>query len=100
MKIPFAAGECLFDVAAELVLQRIASYNVGPPKIGFPVLKHRTEVQKDDVILSNRQVWRILIVWSQGIAPCAYDAFVPIARDPIHAPSKHVDVLIDFLQRP
>jgi hypothetical protein len=62
--------------------------------MGLPVLEHGTEVEKDDVILPNRQIWRILIVWSQRVAPGAHDAFVPIARDPVHAPGKRVDLVI------
>jgi hypothetical protein len=54
MKIPLAAGECLFNIAAEFVLQRIVSSNLGPPEVGFPFLKYRAEIQKDDVILTNR----------------------------------------------
>ena len=36
VKMPLAAGECLFDITAEFVLQRIVSYNVSPPEVGLP----------------------------------------------------------------
>src|SRR5277367_6670251 len=36
LKILLAADECLFDVAAQLVLSRIVADNVGPPEIRFP----------------------------------------------------------------
>jgi len=54
VKILLAAGKCLFHIAAEFVLQRIVSYNVGPPEVGLSFLKYRAEIQKDDVILANR----------------------------------------------
>jgi hypothetical protein len=36
VNILLAAGKCLFNIAAEFVLQRIVSYDVGPPEVGFP----------------------------------------------------------------
>src|ERR1700691_1023890 len=96
LKIPLALSKRRFDVAAQLAFLRIVSYDIGPPEVGFPVFEHRTEIEKDDVILPDRQIWRTLIVESQGIAPGAHDAFVPIARDPVHAFAERIDVLIDF----
>jgi hypothetical protein len=78
-----------------LFFSGVGSSNLGPPKVGLPLLEHRTEVQKDDVILPNRQIWGILIIGSQSVAPRPHDAFVPIARDSIHAPGKRVDTLIN-----
>src|SRR5580704_14924886 len=96
VKILLAAGKGFFNIAAEFVLQRIVSYNIGPPEVGFPFLKNRAEIQKDDVILTHRQVRRILIIGSQSVAPCTHDAFVPVARDSVHAPGKSVDTLVNF----
>src|SRR5580658_8644190 len=56
MKMPLAAGERLFDVAAKLVFQRIVSHNVGPPEVRFPFFEYGTEIEKDDVILPDHQV--------------------------------------------
>src|SRR5271170_4696722 len=96
MKIPLAASKRFFDVAAQLAFLRIASNDVGPTEIGFPFFEHGAEIEKDDVVLPDRQVWRVLIVRCQSVAPCSHDAFVPIARDPIHTFGKRVDALIDF----
>ena len=54
VKILFGPGKRLFNIAAEFVLQRIVSYNVGSPEVGLPFLKYRSEIQKDDVILTHR----------------------------------------------
>jgi hypothetical protein len=96
MEIPFTLGERIFDVAAQLVFHRFVSHNVSPPEVGFPLLEHRAEVQKDDIMLTNRQVRRILIIGSLSVAPRAHDAFVPIARDSEHAPGKCIDTLVDL----
>jgi hypothetical protein len=90
------AGKCLFNIAAWVVLQRIVSYNVGTPEVGFPLLEHRAEIQKDDVILTHLQVRRILIIGSQSVAPCTPDALVPIGPDSVHAPGKRVDTLVNL----
>src|ERR1700691_5459574 len=96
LKIPLALCERLFDVAAQLAFLRIVSNDVGPPEVGFPVFEHGTEIEKDDVILPDRQIWRILIVGGQCVVPCAHDAFVPMARDPEHAFGERIDALIYF----
>jgi|GEM_PF-5423000 len=76
VKLLLAAGKCLFNIGAELVLQGIVSYNVSPPEVGLPFLEHRAKVEKDNVILTNRQVRRILSVGSEYVAPRAHGAFV------------------------
>jgi hypothetical protein len=97
VKILLAAGKCLFNTAAEFVLQRIVPCNLGPPpEVGFPFLKNRAEIQKDDVILTHRHVRRILIIGSQSVAPCTHDAFVPIALDSVHPPGKCIDTFVDL----
>src|SRR5260370_14860073 len=96
VKILLAAGKCLFNIAPEFVFQGLFSYSVGPPEVGFPFLEHRAKVEKDNVILTNRQVWRVLIVGSQSVAPRTHDAFVPIPRDSEHAPGKCIDTLINL----
>src|ERR1700685_3499087 len=96
MKILLAAGKCFFNIAAQFVLQRIVSHNVGATEVGFPFLKYGAEIQKDDVVLAHRQVWRILIVGSERVPPRAHDAFVPIARDSEHALSECINTLVNL----
>jgi hypothetical protein len=83
LKIVFAAGECLCDVAAKFLLERIISDHEGAAEVSFPLLENRTEVEKYDVILGNRQIWRILIIGCQSVAARPHDALVPVARNPI-----------------
>ena len=96
LKILLAAGKRLFDVAAEFSFERIVAYNVGPAEICLPFLEHRAEVEKDNVVLTNREVWRIFIIGSQSVRSGAHNAFVPVAGDAEHALGKRVDALINF----
>jgi len=96
LKIPLTAGEGLFDIAAEFEFQRIAPHHVSTTEIGFPFLKHRAEIQKNDVVFRNRQIRRVLIVGSQGVAPRSDDALVPIALNPVHLFSQSVNIFVDL----
>src|ERR1700689_3071494 len=97
VKMSLALGERLFNVAAELVFQRIVSHYVGAPEVGFPLLEHGTKIEKDNVILRDRQIWWILIVGRQGVAARADDALVPVPGNPIHAFCSGINAFPDFV---
>jgi len=58
----FAFDERLLDVTAQFVFQWIGANHVGAAKIRFPLCKNRAKVEEHDVVLSDGQVRRILIV--------------------------------------
>ena len=58
----FAFHERLLDVTAQFVLKWVGANHAGAAKIRFPLCKNRAKVEKHDVVLSDSQVRRILIV--------------------------------------
>src|ERR1700678_37646 len=96
VKILLALGEGLLNVATELVFQWIVAHYVSAAEIGLPLLKHGTKIEKDDVILGDCQIWRILVVGRQGIPARTDDAFVPISRNPVHAFRQRINAFVDF----
>ena len=92
LEVPLPLGKRTAHVIAQFQLPRVRANDECSPEIGFPVLKHRPQVEKDDVIIADRQIGRILRVWSQRVPARAHDALMPIGRNPVHLPGQLVDV--------
>src|ERR1700722_4763406 len=84
VEISFALSKCLADIAFHFALQGVRAQNKRPTKIGLPMLEDRAQVQKENVISSDHQIRRIVIIGKQGILARANDALMPIGGDAIH----------------
>jgi hypothetical protein len=84
------------DVAAQLVLHRIASENERAPEIGFPGLEDRTEVQEHDIVVADRQVRRVLAIRLERVCSGTNDALVPVPLDAKEFFSQRVDRFVEI----
>jgi len=62
MKVPFAVCKRLFNITAQLAPYRVLTYSICSAKIRLPLFKDRTKVEKDEVVICDGQVGRVLIV--------------------------------------
>src|ERR1700733_2604879 len=86
----------LLNIVAKLELHRIGAHDKRAPEIRFPFLEHGTEIEKQNVVRTNLQIGRILIVGGERISSGAHNACVPIRRNPVHLMREVVDVLIEL----
>src|ERR1700684_4228544 len=77
-EIFLAIGEGLGDVVAEFQFQRIGTDHEGSAEIRFPGFEYRAKIQEDDVVVTDDQVGRILIVRRERVTASAHDALVPV----------------------
>jgi len=52
----------LFNITAQLAPYRVLTYSICSAKIRLPLFKDRTKVEKDEVVICDGQVGRVLIV--------------------------------------
>jgi hypothetical protein len=96
LEMLLALKKSLSDVIAQLQLDRIGTQDEGSSEIGFPRLKNRPQIQKQDIVFTNGQIGRILVIRGQRVAPGANNAFVPVRGNSKHLLREIVDFLIQL----
>jgi len=73
-----------------------SAHHVGTAEIRFQFLENWTQVEEHDVVFSDSQIWRVLIVRRQRIASGPHNAFMSVALDAIHFPCQNINVLVNL----
>ena len=95
MEVALALGESLSNISLHLLLERIIPENEGSTEIGLPCFEYWSEIQEQDVIVSDHQVWWVVGIRQQSISSCSHNSFVPVSSNPIHLFCQGVDVSVE-----
>jgi hypothetical protein len=96
LEVFLALDERPFNVLAKFFLERIVSNHEGPPKISFPLFEYWAEVEKDNFVILQRQVWRIFIVGQERVGSGPYNALVPMLGDSELTLRQPVNLLVEL----
>jgi hypothetical protein len=83
------------QITGQFLLHPVAAENKGPSDIGLPFAKHRSEIDKNAIILGNFAHRRMFIGNAQRVYAGANDAPVPVSRDAERPLSEVVNVVFD-----
>ena len=83
IEVALPCGEGLLHIVFQLELYRIRSNDEGAAEVSFPLFKDRPEIEEQDVVCADHQVWRIFCIGQEGVLARADDSLVPVGGDAI-----------------
>ncbi len=68
---------CCLYIIIELLFKRVVAEDIGSSEVGFIALDNRPEIQKQDIVLPDNAIRRILVVSEQRVGARPYYIFMP-----------------------